>query len=434
MRGARQVGKTWLVRRFAEEEFEALLEVNFEETPDAADLFASNDPARILPLLAARFGKRAVPGRTLLFLDEVQAAPQILQCLRYFREKSPELHVIAAGSLLEFALADHSFSMPVGRIEYFFVDPMSFGEFLCASGRGELHGFLKSWRTNDDFPDSLHGECMAELRRYLVVGGMPESVVAFLDGGADFEASERARQGILSTFADDFAKYARRMPVANLRKVFESVPRQLGEKFTWTRADREIRAAALSAAMDLLCMARVAAKVPRTTGNGIPFGAGADERRFKALFLDVGLASLSCGLRARDMVGSEDLLLDNRGAVSEQFVGQELLAARAPWMPRELFCWARENANSNAEVDYLGASGGHVYPVEVKSGATGRLKSMHQFLAEKKTDFGLRFNGDRPSYVETDYPDNVGTHRPFRLLSLPLYLASESRRLVEERL
>ena len=133
-------------------------------------------------------------------------------------------------------------------------------------------------------------------------------------------------------------------------------------------------------------------------------------------------------------MGAEDLLLGNRGAVSEQFVGQELAATRPPWEPRDLFCWARECRSSNAEVDYLGASGGRIYPVEVKSGATGRLKSMHQFLAEKDTDFGLRFNGDVPSFVKTDYPDSAGARRPFRLLSLPLYLASEARRLVKERI
>ena len=235
MRGARQVGKTWLVRKLAATEFESLLEVNFEQTPGAGALFASNDPAKILPLLAAQFGQRVEPGRTLLFLDEVQAAPQVLLSLRYFFEKMPDLHVIAAGSLLEFALAEHSFSMPVGRIEYFFLDPMTFGEFLCASGRGSLLDFLRSWRGPDAFPAPIHAECMELLRRYLTVGGMPESVAAFLDGGADFEASERARQGILSTFADDFAKYSRRVPVENVRKVFESVPRQLGEKFTWAK-------------------------------------------------------------------------------------------------------------------------------------------------------------------------------------------------------
>ena len=142
MRGARQVGKTWLVRQLAATEFESLLEVNFEQTPGAAALFASNDPAKILPLLVAQFGQKVEPGRTLLFLDEVQAAPPVLLSLRYFFEKMPDLHVIAAGSLLEFALADHSFSMPVGRIEYFFLDPMTFGEFLCASGREPLWSFL----------------------------------------------------------------------------------------------------------------------------------------------------------------------------------------------------------------------------------------------------------------------------------------------------
>ena len=435
MRGARQVGKTWLVRRLAAESFESLLEIDFEQTPDVVALVASNDPAKILPLLAAQFGCRVEPGRTLLFLDEVQAAPQILHSLRYFFEKMPALHVIAAGSLLEFALADLSFSMPVGRIEYFYVDPMTFGEFLAASGRGELLAFLRAWSTGDEFPASIHRECMDLLRRYLTVGGMPESIGAFLGGTPDFEAAERARQGILSTFADDFAKYARRVPVENIRKVFASVPRQLGEKFTWAKVDRDVRSAGLAAAFDLLCKARVAAKSPRATGNGLPFGAGADEKNFKALFLDVGLASLACGLRSRDLVGSaDDLLLDNRGPIAEQFVGQELLAACESWVPRELFCWARERRSSNAEVDFLGASGGHVHPIEVKAGATGRLKSMHQFLAEKGTDFGLRFNGDVPSYVETDFPDSSGVRHPFRLLSLPLYLASESRRLVAERL
>jgi len=434
MRGARQVGKTWLVRDFARTEFEGICEINFEKTPDIETLFASHDPKRILPLLSAQLGVRIEPGRTLLFLDEVQAAPGILPVLRYFHEEMPALHVIAAGSLLEFALTDHAFSMPVGRVEYFFLDPMTFGEFLCASGRKPLFDFLRAWMPGEDFPESLHNECMGELRRFLAVGGLPESVQAFLSTDGNFLESERARQGILSTYADDFAKYARRIPTARLRKVFESVPRQLGNKFTWTQVDREERAHDLGAAMDLLCLARVAAKVRRTSGSGLPFGADADARTFKGLFLDVGLASLACGLRACDIAGERDPLLLNRGGLSEQFAGQELAAARETWEPRELFYWARENASSNAEVDYLGASGARVYPIEIKSGATGRLKSMHQFLLEKGTDFGLRLNGDAPSWVETDFPAADGSRHPLRLLSLPLYLASESRRLVAERI
>ena len=296
MRGARQVGKTWLVRRLGEELFGGVAEINFEKTPGMEELFVSNEPKKILPMLEAVYGWKVREGRTLLFLDEVQAAPKVLLSLRYFHEEMPGLHVVAAGSLLEFALAEHSFSMPVGRIEYFHAEPMSFGEFLEAEGEKGLRDWLEGWRVGEAFPQVLHERCMEELRKYLVVGGMPESVEAYRAGGGDFEASERARQGILETFADDFAKYAGRVPVGNIRKVFESVPRQLGEKFTWAKVDREVRSAGLAEAFGMLCKARVAAKVRRTTGNGLPLGADAEERNFKAVFLDTGLASLACGL------------------------------------------------------------------------------------------------------------------------------------------
>ena len=364
----------------------------------------------------------------MLFLDEVQSAPEVLLALRYFYEEMPGLHVVAAGSLLEFALEEHSFSMPVGRIEYFHVGPMTFGEFLRAEGKSGLAEWLEKWEVGEEFPGMLHGQCMEELRKYLVVGGMPESVEAYRAGGGDFVASERVRQGILETFADDFAKYAGRVPTGNIRKVFESVPRQLGEKFTWAKVDREVRSAGLAEAFGMLCKAKVAAKVRRTTGNGVPLGGDADERNFKAVFLDTGLASLACGVRYRDVMGGAELLPGHRGAIAEQFVGQELMAAQETWRPRELFYWARESRTSNAEVDYLGVAGGRVYPIEVKAGATGRLRSMHQFLGEKGTDFGVRFNADVPSLTETDFSDNAGRRKPFRLLSLPLYMAGMAER------
>ena len=428
MRGARQVGKTWLVRRLGEEAFDGVAEINFEKTPGAGELFKSNDPKKIVPMLEAMYGWKVREGRTLLFLDEVQSAPEVLLALRYFYEEMPGLHVVAAGSLLEFALEEHSFSMPVGRIEYFHVGPMTFGEFLRAEGKSGLAEWLEKWEVGEEFPGMLHGQCMEELRKYLVVGGMPESVEAYRAGGGDFVASERVRQGILETFADDFAKYAGRVPTGNIRKVFESVPRQLGEKFTWAKVDREVRSAGLAEAFGMLCKAKVAAKVRRTTGNGVPLGGDADERNFKAVFLDTGLASLACGVRYRDVMGGAELLPGHRGAIAEQFVGQELMAAQETWRPRELFYWARESRTSNAEVDYLGVAGGRVYPIEVKAGATGRLRSMHQFLGEKGTDFGVRFNADVPSLTETDFSDNAGRRKPFRLLSLPLYMAGMAER------
>lgn len=430
MRGARQVGKTWLVRRLGEEFPGGVAEINFEKTPGVGELFALNDPKKTVPMLEAVYGWKVRAGETLLFLDEVQAAPQVLPALRYFHEEMPGLHVVAAGSLLEFALAEHSFSMPVGRIEYFHAGPMSFAEFLSAEGKAGLAEWLCQWNLGDGVPGILHEQCMEELRKYLVVGGMPESVAAYCGGGGDFEASERVRQGILETFADDFAKYAGRVPVGNIRKVFEAVPRQLGEKFTWAKVDRDVRSSGLAEAFGMLCKARVATKVRRTTGNGVPLGADADERNFKAAFLDTGLASLACGVRYRDVMGGVDLLPGHRGAIAEQFVGQEWMGGEESWRPRELFYWARENRTSNAEVDYLGVDRGRVYPIEVKAGATGRLKSMHQFLAEKGTEFGLRFNAEPPSLVKAEFWDNAGKQRQYWLLSLPLYMTGEARRLV----
>jgi len=173
IRGARQVGKTYLVRLFAQERFDHLLEINFERHPDMASLFASKDPKSILQMLELQFNIPIRPGRTLLFLDEVQAAPEILASLRYFLEELPELHVISAGSLLEFAMEEPVFSMPVGRIEYLHLGPMQFEEFLLAAGEKKLAAFLGDFTLQDTIPPALHTRLMGLLRKFLVTGGMP---------------------------------------------------------------------------------------------------------------------------------------------------------------------------------------------------------------------------------------------------------------------
>ena len=432
LRGARQVGKTWLVRKFARANFEHLLEINFERAPERASLFRSNDPKRICPLLTARTGVPVEPGRTLLFLDEVQDAPEVLTCVRYFREEMPALHVIVAGSLLELALERVRIPMPVGRVQFLFLEPMSFPEFLEARGRGALAAWLAAWRVGDDLPDDLHADLSGLVREYAVAGGLPESVEAFCAGGGDWAASAAAVRSVLETYALDFAKYAGDgvSPDA-LRKVYASVPLQAGRKFKYSEADRGLRSRELSVALDRLCKARVATKIRRCSGNGLPMGAEADDRAFKAAFLDVGMLCAACGLDAARIGAARDLTPVNGGAVAEQLAGQAMLAAEPPDRPRELFYWTRETPRSNAEVDFLAEAGGRVVPVEVKAGATGSLRSMHRFLSEKKSDFGVRFNGDRPSWLETEFTDLDGSRKPFRLLSLPFYLAPHWRRLAE---
>lgn len=433
VRGARQVGKSYLVRMLADKAFDNLLEINLEAEADVASLFVSKDPATIVSLLEARFGTPVSAGTTLLFLDEIQAAPDVLACLRYFHEKLPALHVVAAGSLLDFVLEEHSFSMPVGRIEYLHLGPMTFEEFLLAAGREKLAKLLSEFAPGQDIPPAIHTELMRLTRQFLVVGGMPGSVEAFVSSGSHRD-SEAARQSILSTYRDDFAKYSRRVAHRRLDKVLAKVPLMVGTKFMYSRVDRQERSRELSKALDMLCLARVAQRVRHSAGNGVPLGAETDDRVFKVLFMDVGLLVRSCGLSVLDVQQAEDVMLVNAGAVCEQLVGQHLLYAGQPYDEPELYCWMRQGRVSNAEVDYLLAVGERVIPVEVKAGKTGTLKSLHLFLRDKGRDFGLRFNADFPSLLDAKTSLAGGDNRPFRLLSVPLYLAGQARRLCREAL
>ncbi|MBM4080879.1 MAG: ATP-binding protein [Planctomycetes bacterium] len=428
VRGARQVGKSFLVRAFAKTEFENLLEINLERERDAASLFASKTPRTIVPLLEARFNTPLRPGRSLLFLDEIQAAPEVFATLRYFHEDMPDLHVVSAGSLLEFVLEDHAFSMPVGRVEYLHLGPMQFEEFMLGMGRDQLREWLGKYSLGETVPEGLHAELMRLLRQFLLVGGLPEAVRAFVESGS-YQECDAVKQSVLSTYRDDFGKYGRRVHHQRVSKVFDKIPQLVGRKFMYSQVDREERSRDLGEALHLLCLARVAHRIRHTAANGVPLGAEADDRNFKALFLDAGLLCRALGLSVREIESAEDVLLVNNGAVCEQFIGQHLFYSGPFYQEPELYCWMREKSTSSAELDFVIAIGTSVVPVEVKAGKTGMLKSLHQFLREKGRDFGLRFNSEAPTLLDaqTALPD--GRNRPFRLLSLPLYMVGQARRL-----
>ncbi len=431
LRGARQVGKSWLARAFASEHLSRRVEINFEKTPEAAKLFSDRAPKRIVPRLELQAGEKIVPGRTLLFLDEIQAAPEVFACLRYFHEEMPDLHVMAAGSLLEFVLRDHEFSMPVGRIEYLHLGPLNYEEFLEASGRGHLAAFLKEYSVGDGAPVPVHEQFMEALREFLVVGGMPEAAQVFIETSSFLEC-ERVQQSILSTYQNDFSKYGWRGNTSRIQQVFNRLPHLVGGKFKYSHVDRTAQARDVGAALRRLCLARIACKVHHSSSNGVPLGAEIDERKFKVLFLDVGLLCRACGLSLLDFEKAGDVMLVNAGAVCEQFIGQHLLYGRAFFEEPELYYWSREKRQSSAEVDYVFSIGNRIIPVEVKAGKTGRLKSLHAFLREKRRAFGLRFNADMPSLLE-DHIDVPGEGRlNYRVLSLPLYMVGQARRLCGE--
>ncbi|MCP3959181.1 MAG: ATP-binding protein [bacterium] len=428
IRGARQVGKTTLVRLFAEQHFAELVEVNFERNPELAELFDFKDPTDIPRRLELQLGQDVTPGRSLLFLDEIQAAPRVLATLRYLYEELPRLHVIAAGSLLDLALDQPAFSVPVGRIEYLHLGPMRFEELLLAAGQDRLVAFLQEYELGEEIHPPLHEQLMRWLRTFLVVGGMPDAVRAFVERGAH-QDSEAVKHSVLATFRDDFGKYGARVDHTRLRKVFERLPLLVGDKLKYVHIDRGERAKDLSAALHLLSLARVAYRVRHTAANGVPLGAEADERKFKVLFLDVGLMATASGLSVLDLEKAEDVMMVNRGALCEQLVGQHLLYRAPSWEEPRLFYWAREKRGSAAEVDYVISQGAEILPIEVKAGKTGTLKSLHLFLREKSRSLAVRLSSAPPSVLAATTSLADGRNVPFQLVSLPLYLVGQVRRL-----
>ena len=439
IRGARQVGKSTLVREFARLAGMSVAEVNFERNPEFREAFAVKDPVRILSTLALLTGKAITPSNGLLFLDEIQAAPEALVALRYFHEEMPGLHVVAAGSLMEFALADARFSMPVGRVEYFHLGPMEFEDFLEALGHSHLVEHLRSFSLSDieggAFPAALHLRLLDLLRQYWVVGGLPEAVSAYVEAdgipGGEFARVSRVQQNVVAAYRDDFNKYSHGRLRDRIQMVFDRLPVMVGRKFKYVEISRDHRAAELADALRHLCMAGVACRIHHTSANGVPLAAEANERHFKCLCLDVGLMCAALRLNVLDL-GKEDLTLINDGALAEQFVGQHLRFSGPRHQAPALYYWVREVRNAAAEIDYLMTVGRRVVPVEIKAGKTGSLRSLHQFLQEKRRDFGLRFNADVPSLLRDSRKLSTGTVVDYSLLSLPVYMTGQALRLVSE--
>lgn len=388
VRGPRQVGKTWTVRALAERRFSRAVVVDFEQRPAYRACFDTLEPRAILDRIAVLHGTPVEPGRTLLFFDEIQECPRAIAALRCFHEQMPDLRVAAASSLLEFALDTGGLRMPVGRVESLYLHPLSFAEFLLAGG--ETAALDASRSLDPAKPAAVHEHLLALLRTYLLLGGMPAVVAEYLETRSAARAM-RVQTGLVETMRDDFRKYARHSRHAHLDRVFAAAPGMAGRKFVYSRADPEARSRDLGEAVGLLEKAGVVHRVRAASGAGLPLAANADERYFKLLLFDVGLMQNALGAAESLLTG--DPLRVNDGAVAEQFVGQELLAAGPPHRRPELFYWARREKSSAAEVDYLVPAGGGVVPVEVKSGKSGRLRSLHSFAARYRPALAVRVYG-----------------------------------------
>lgn len=432
IRGARQVGKSTLVRSFAQEKGLTLAEINLERHPTLDRVFATNNTQNILSELEGLCQKNLHEQNTILFLDEIQATPSALPALRYLHEDFPTLPIIAAGSLLEFLLAKHSFSMPVGRIEYFHLGPMSFEEFLMALGDNFELQQLKEFQWTKPIPETLHAKLLQRQREFLFVGGMPEAVLTFVETQS-LEQTRAVHRRMIQTYQDDFSKYARQTHWLRLHKIFEIFPRIAGKKVKYTEISREDRSADIKASIDLLIKARVLLPAYHSDTNGVPLAAEKRDSVYKLYFLDVGLLSYLSGIDWTTIANTDERVLINEGSLAEQFIAQHLAYRDQGLEPPELFYWLRESKAQNAEVDFVLSKSQEIIPVEVKAGHGNTLKSLHQFMAQRKSVRGLRFNLDKP--LEQKIACAVPTqgnkrHKKFSLISLPLYLVEEWRRMV----
>lgn len=433
VRGARQVGKSTLVELFAREQQKTLRLVNLERHPELSSIFSTKDPQQIIQQLEFLPNMGRIGTDSLLFLDEIQAVPDAIPALRYFYEDLPELPVVSAGSLLEFALTDHTFSMPVGRVQYLHMGPMTFSEFLLAVGEEHLNDFITHYKLGQTVGEVVHQRLLELLRSYYYVGGMPEAVAVFAETRSYKSVSE-IHNSIIETYRDDFPKYAGMRNLSRMLNVFNFAARNVGVKIKYSNISTRDQSITIKKDIELLAMARVISKVIHSHCSGLPLQADVEEKVYKLLFLDVGLMNAICGLDWRSISQMEEIKLVNQGAVAEQFIGQHLQVMLADNPNRELNYWLREGRSSNAELDFVVALGGNVIPIEVKSGATGSLKSLHQFMGNKPAPVAVRFDTQLPSVQQIDTVINLNKQRKqvkYQLISLPLYLVERLEGIVE---
>jgi predicted AAA+ superfamily ATPase len=390
IRGARQVGKSTAVRNLSKQ-FDYFIEINFDEQPEYLNLFANtSDIGDLIEQLAIITQTEIIEGRTLVFLDEIQASLPAISKLRYFYEKKPNLHVIAAGSLLEFALSELP-SFGVGRVRSLFMYPFSFIEFLGALNEKPLASMIQQSNSQSPINPIFHEKLKIYFKKFLIIGGMPQAVQTYVAKG-DLLEVQRILDDLIIAIQADFVKYKRQIPPTNIKSVFESIVKQVGTKFKYSNDLTSLTNPMIKQVIDLLEMAGLVYQVKHSSSNGIPLGAEANPKKIKLLIFDTGIYQRILGLDVASLLLKDDIEVINKGNIAELFVGLELLKSNDAYEKTALHYWHREAKNSQAEVDYVIQNQDFILPLEVKAGTKGAMQSMHLFMDEKKSRYGLRLS------------------------------------------
>ncbi|MCK5539089.1 MAG: ATP-binding protein, partial [Bacteroidales bacterium] len=429
IRGARQIGKTYTVCEFAKNKFQLFVHINFEEKPELKDFFKTNNIAQTIENLELYFNIKISDTKTLIFLDEIQICPEAIVSLRYFYEKRPKLHIIAAGSLLDHTLSNMPFQMPVGRVEFAYMYPLNFVEFLNAINEPALVAYIKNYSLDKEVNIVIHEKLLKLVRKYYFIGGMPEAIKVYANTNSFIDV-ERIHESIIKSFEIDFSKYGTSSQYHVLQQLLKYIPNAIGRKFMYSKAMPNIRTEKIKSALELLEKSRIIQLIKNTSANGVPLESGVNSKSFKPTFLDIGLVNHILKLRLIDI---DNLITVNEGFLAEQFIAQNMITTTPFYIDSQLYYWQRDKKNAEAELDFVEEINGRVCPIEVKAGKTGSLKSLNIFVKEKSSKLALRFNADLPSKVDVDTKINMGKEIKsvkFKLTSLPLYLVSERDRLM----
>lgn len=417
LRGARQIGKSSAVKELSKN-FLHYIEVDFEAQLEVRTFFEGNlDPTKICENLSIYFKTPIIDGKTLLFFDEIQACIPAISTLRYFYEKIPQLHLIAAGSLLEFALQELP-SFGVGRIRSVFMYPFSFDEFLESLNEQQLVVLKKQASTDEPLLDPFHHKLLAYFKTFLMVGGMPEAVAVYSQTKS-LLAVQAVLDDIIVSLKSDFSKYKKRVPTIRISEVFASVINQNGGKFKFANAASDANLMQIKETVQLLIMAGLVIPVTHSSANGVPLGAQANSKKQKILLLDTGIFQRILGLNVGQLMANNNFDAINKGAIAEMAVGLEWLKYGSPTQTEDLYYWHRESINANAEVDYVFQNGDTVLPVEVKASNKGAMQSLFQFLKEKNLTKGVR--------VSLENFSSYGSINVY-----PIYAISSLRKNLEE--
>ena len=403
--GARQVGKTWLLREFAARHFSRTVYLNLDQSQMARAIFDGDlTMKRILADLAVVDGQGSIdPATTLIVLDEIQEAPRALACLKYFAEDAPEYYVACAGSMLGIA-AHQDVSFPVGKVNIIDIHPLTFIEFLDGIGEAGLAGLLRAGKPERFAP--FHESLVTLLRSFLFVGGMPEAVAQYAPR-RDLALVRDVHRELLAAYDQDFSKHAPPAEVPRLRALFDSVPRQLArenKRFVYGQAQSGARAKTMESALQWLIDAGLVHKVRRIQVPRLSLAAYEDNTAFKLYFLDVGLTAAAVGLEAKTLLTGSSAFTEYKGALTEQYVLQELVAAHV-----DPFYWT--SRSGGAEVDFVISAGDRIVPIEVKAEVNVQAKSLRVFRDEYAPPRSVRLS------LRTYRDENW-------LVNLPLYAAA----------